>query len=279
MGTFDEEGNYTPREIIADDLGMSFADAIDGTMVEVEDGQLVNGTVVKIDRDEVLLDIGYKSEGVIPARELSIRNDVNPHEIVTLGEKVEALVLTKEDKEGRLAPVEEAGAVRAGVGHDREDQGSRRHGRGSGDRGRQGRPDRRHRPAWLPAGIARRAAPCARPAAPYVGKTVQAKIIELDKNRNNVVLSRRAFLEETQKETRDSFLTNLKPGEIREGVVSQRRSASVRSSTSAAWTASSTSASCRGSTSIIRARSSPSATRSPCRCSTSTSSASASACR
>ena len=100
MGSFDDEGNYTPRQIVADDLGMSFADAIDGTMVEVEDGQLVNGTVVKIDRDEVLLDIGYKSEGVILARELSIRNDVNPHEIVKLGEQIEALVLTKEDTEG-----------------------------------------------------------------------------------------------------------------------------------------------------------------------------------
>ncbi|MET0144489.1 MAG: S1 RNA-binding domain-containing protein, partial [Ilumatobacteraceae bacterium] len=81
---------------------MSFADAIDATLVEVDDGQLVNGTIVKIDKDEVLLDIGYKSEGVIPARELSIRNDVDPHEIVSLGEKVEALVLQKEDKEGRL---------------------------------------------------------------------------------------------------------------------------------------------------------------------------------
>ena len=66
MGTFDEEGNYTPREISVDDLGMSFADAIDGTMVEVDDGQIVTGTIVKIDKDEVLLDIGYKSEGVIP---------------------------------------------------------------------------------------------------------------------------------------------------------------------------------------------------------------------
>ena len=102
FGTFDEEGNYTPRQVISDDLGMSFADAIAGTLVEVEDGQLVNGTVVKIDRDEVLLDIGYKSEGVILARELSIRNDVNPNDIVKLGEKVEALVLQKEDKEGRL---------------------------------------------------------------------------------------------------------------------------------------------------------------------------------
>ncbi len=101
-GTFDEEGNYTPREIVADDLGMSFADAIDGTLVDVEDGQLVTGTVVKVDKDEVLLDIGYKSEGVILARELSIRNDVNPHDVVKLGEQIEALVTNKEDKEGRL---------------------------------------------------------------------------------------------------------------------------------------------------------------------------------
>src|SRR5690242_11166794 len=93
---------YVPRQIIGNDLDVSFEEAIAGTLVDVEDGQLVNGTVVKVDKDEVLLDIGYKSEGVIPARELSIRNDVDPHEIVALGDKVEALVLQKEDKEGRL---------------------------------------------------------------------------------------------------------------------------------------------------------------------------------
>jgi len=102
FGTFDEEGNYTPREVVSNDLGMSFADAIAGTIVEVEDGQVVNGTVVKIDKDEVLLDIGYKSEGVIPSRELSIRNDIDPHEVVSLDDELEALVLTKEDKDGRL---------------------------------------------------------------------------------------------------------------------------------------------------------------------------------
>jgi small subunit ribosomal protein S1 len=83
----------TPTRQITDN-DVSFHDWINGTMVDVEDGQLVSGEVVKIDRDEVLLDIGYKSEGVIPARELSIRNDVNPHEIVTMGERLEALVLT-----------------------------------------------------------------------------------------------------------------------------------------------------------------------------------------
>ena len=219
MGTFDEEGNYQPRQVTEDDLGMSFADAIEGTMVEVEDGQLVFGSVVKIDKDEVLLDIGYKSEGVILARELSIRNDVNPHEIVKLGEKIEALVLQKEDKEGRLllskkrAQYERAwGTIEKIKEADGMVEGPVIEVVKGGlivDIGLRG---------FLPASLVelRRV----RDLAPYIGKTVQAKIIELDKNRNNVVLSRRAFLEETQKESRDSFLTNLKPGEIREGVVS-----------------------------------------------------------
>ena len=97
------EPAYVPRQVVEDDLGgMSLEEAYAASMVEVEDGQIVEGTVVKVDRDEVLLDIGYKSEGVIPARELSIRNDVDPSEIVSLGDKIEALVLQKEDKEGRL---------------------------------------------------------------------------------------------------------------------------------------------------------------------------------
>ncbi len=219
MGTFDDEGNYTPREVVVNDLGMSFADAIDGTLVDVEDGQIVRGTVVKVDKDEVLLDIGYKSEGVILARELSIRNDVNPHEIVKLGDDVEALVLQKEDKEGRLllskkrAQYERAWGTIEKI---KEEQGVVEgpvievvKGGLIVDIGLRG---------FLPASLVelRRV----RDLQPYVGKVVQAKIIELDKNRNNVVLSRRAYLEETQKEARDEFLTNLKPGEVRNGVVS-----------------------------------------------------------
>src|SRR3954471_8721103 len=219
MGTFDEEGNYQPRQAVDDDLGRSFADAIEGTIVEVEDGQLVFGSVVKIDKDEVLLDIGYKSAGVILARELSIRNDVNPHEIVQLGEKVEALVLQKEDKEGRLLLSKKRAQYERAWGN--IEKLKEADGMVEGlvievvkgglivDIGLRG---------FLPASLVelRRV----RDLQPYVGKMVQAKIIELDKNRNNVVLSRRAYLEETQKEARDEFLTNLKPGEIRSGVVS-----------------------------------------------------------
>ena len=103
FGTFDDQGEYTPREVVSDDLGgMSFEDAVAGTIVEFDDGDIVKGVVVKVDKDEVLLDIGFKSEGVIPSKELSIRHDVDPNEIVSLGDEIEALVLQKEDKEGRL---------------------------------------------------------------------------------------------------------------------------------------------------------------------------------
>ena len=103
MGAFDSDGEYKPREITANDLGsLSLEDAYTATMVDIENGQLVEGTVVRIDKDEVLLDIGYKSEGVIPQKELSIRNNLHPSEVVEMGEKLEALVLQREDSEGRL---------------------------------------------------------------------------------------------------------------------------------------------------------------------------------
>src|SRR4051794_16823042 len=220
MGTFDEAGEYTPRQVVVDDLGgMSLEDAIAGTIVEFDDGDIVQGEVVKVDNDEVLLDIGYKSEGVIPARELSIRHDVDPHEIVANGDKIEALVLQKEDKEGRLVLSKKRAQYERAWGT--IERLKEQDGVVSGpvievvkgglilDIGLRG---------FLPASLVelRRV----RDLQPYVGRTLEAKIIELDKNRNNVVLSRRAWLEETQKEQREEFLENLKPGEIRKGVVS-----------------------------------------------------------
>ena len=134
-------------------------------MVDVDDGQLVTGTVVKVDRDEVLLDIGYKSEGVIPSRELSIRNDVDPAEVVSLGDEIEALVLQKEDKEGRLILSKKRAQYERAWGTIEKIKESEGVVVRPGHRGRQGRPDPRHRPARLPARLARRAAPGARPAA------------------------------------------------------------------------------------------------------------------
>ncbi len=220
FGTFDAEGNYIPRTITENDVAEADLDAAySASMVTVEDGQLVEGSVVKIDRDEVLLDIGYKAEGVIPSRELSIRNDADPFEIVSLGENIEALVLQKEDKEGRLVLSKKRAQYERAWGKIEEIKEADGIVKGNVievvkgglivDIGLRG---------FLPASLVelRRV----RDLQPYVGKEIEAKIIELDKNRNNVVLSRRAYLEETQKETRDSFLNNLKIGEVREGTVS-----------------------------------------------------------
>ncbi len=220
MGTFNEDGEYIPRSITENDLGsLTLEEAYSATMVDVENGQLVEGTVVRVYKDEVLLDIGYKSEGVIPPRELSIRNGVDPSEIVTLGERIEAVVLQREDKDGRLVLSKKRAQYERAWGRIEEIQ------QGDGivsgtvievvkgglivDIGLRG---------FLPASLAdlRRV----RDLQPFIGTTIDAKIIELDKNRNNVVLSRRAWLEETQKEKREEFLHNLRPGEIRKGIVS-----------------------------------------------------------
>ena len=187
---------YVPRQITANDLDVSFEEAISGTLVSVEDGQIVEGTVVKVDKDEVLLDIGYKSEGVIPSRELSIRNDVDPSEVVSMGDVIEALVLTKEDKDGRLVLSKKRAQYERAWGD--IERKKEEDGVVSGpvievvkgglilDIGLRG---------FLPASLVelRRV----RDLAPYVGRTLEAKIIELDKNRNNVVLSRRQWLEQT----------------------------------------------------------------------------------
>ena len=213
------EDVYVPRQITENDLVGSLDDAYAASMVTIEDGQLVSGSVVRVDHDEVLLDIGYKSEGVIPARELSIRNDVDPSEIVKVGDEIEALVLQKEDKEGRLLLSKKRAQYERAWGTIEEIKENE--GVVSGpvievvkgglivDIGLRG---------FLPASLVelRRV----RDLQPYIGRILEAKIIELDKNRNNVVLSRRAFLEDTQKEQRDDFLANLGPGEIKTGVVS-----------------------------------------------------------
>jgi len=207
--------------ITLNDVGSSedFLAAIDATIKNFDDGDLVEGTIVKVDRDEVLLDIGYKTEGVIPARELSIRHDADPDDIVNVGDTIEALVLTKEDKEGRLilskkrAQYERAwGSIEKIKEDDGVVSGSVIEVVKGGlivDIGLRG---------FLPASLVemRRV----RDLAPYIGQQIDAKIIELDKNRNNVVLSRRAFLEQTQSEVRSTFLTALAPGQQRKGVVS-----------------------------------------------------------
>ena len=204
------ERDLTPEELI---------EALEASLRDFNDGDIVDGEVVKIDRDEVLLDIGYKSEGVIPSKELSIRHDVDPNEVVKVGDRIEALVLQKEDKEGRLILSKKRAQYERAWGRIEEVMQSGQTIKGPVievvkgglilDIGLRG---------FLPASLVdlRRV----RDLQPFVGTELEAKIIELDRNRNNVVLSRRAFLEESQSEGRKKFLENLQKGERRKGTVS-----------------------------------------------------------
>src|SRR5262249_22840861 len=184
----------TTKQVAINDVGTEedFLAAIDKTIKYFNDGDIVEGTIVKVDRDEVLLDIGYKTEGVIPSRELSIKHDVDPSEVVAVGDEVEALLLQKEDKEGGLILSKKRAQYERAWGNIETLKDNEEPVRGTVievvkgglilDIGLRG---------FLPASLVemRRV----RDLQPYVGRELEAKIIELDKNRNNVVLSRRAW--------------------------------------------------------------------------------------
>jgi small subunit ribosomal protein S1 len=189
------------------------------TIVSFEEGDVVNGKVVRIDKDEVLVDIGYKSEGVIPSNELSIRKSVDSAEEVELGEEIDALVLTKEDAEGRLilskkrARFEKAWRrIEVAADSGEPVEGSVIEVVKGGlilDLGVRG---------FLPASLVdiRRV----HNLDEFMGQTLECKVIELNRSRNNVVLSRRAVLEEERKEVREQILGKLEPGLIVEGKIS-----------------------------------------------------------
>ncbi len=191
----------------------------DSTFPEINEGQVVHGTVVRVDKDEVLVDIGYKSEGVIPVSELSIRRSVNPADEVTLGDEIDALVLTKEDAEGRLilskkrARFELAWKAIEQAAESGEPVNGRVIEVVKGglilDLGVRG---------FLPASLVdiRRV----QDLDEFMGQELRAKVIELNRSRNNVVLSRRAVLEEERKEQRQQILDKLQPGDVVEGQIS-----------------------------------------------------------
>ncbi|MGF1470327.1 MAG: 30S ribosomal protein S1 [Rubrobacteraceae bacterium] len=191
----------------------------EGVLIDFKDGDIVEGEVVRIYKDEVLVDIGYKSEGLIPANELTIRKGADPNEIVELGQEIEALVLQKEDADGRLILSAKRAAFERAWNRIEESYNEQETVRGPVievvkggliiDIGLRG---------FLPASLVdiRRV----RNLEAFTGDTLEAKVIELNRARNNVVLSRRAVLEEERKEERERILTDLEEGEIVTGTVS-----------------------------------------------------------
>ena len=204
---------------LPDEIADDFEKAIEATVLKFREGDIVEGEVVSVDAEGAMVDIGYKSEGLIPVRELSIRNNIDPNQIVSEGDRVEAVVLDMEDDEGRMilskkrAMYERAwGNIQQIADADETVEGTVIEVVKGGlivDIGLRG---------FLPASLVdlRRV----RDLDPFIGEKITAKVIELDRARNNVVLSRRAHLEEAQAEERTEFLDNLEEGETREGTVS-----------------------------------------------------------
>jgi small subunit ribosomal protein S1 len=191
----------------------------ESVLIDFKDGDIVEGEVVRIDRDEVLVDIGYKSEGLIPSNELSIRKGADPHDVVDLGQRLEALVMQKEDADGRLILSAKRAAFERAWNRIEEAYNDQRTVEGPVievvkgglilDIGLRG---------FLPASLVdiRRV----RNLDSFLGQKLECKVIELNRSRNNVVLSRRAVLEEERKEERERILTSLEEGMVVKGTVS-----------------------------------------------------------
>ena len=191
----------------------------DLTIPIFSEGDVVTGRVVRVDKDEVLVDIGYKSEGVIPLPELSIRKSVRPDEEVSLGEMVDALVMQKEDQDGRLILSKKRARFEKAWKRIETAAAEGEHVEGTVievvkgglilDLGVRG---------FLPASLVdiRRV----QDLDEFLGRKLECRVIELNRNRNNVVLSRRAVLEDERREVRQKILDELQPGQVVEGVIS-----------------------------------------------------------
>jgi small subunit ribosomal protein S1 len=191
----------------------------DMTLINFEEGDVLRGRVVRVDRDEVLVDIGFKSEGVIPPKELSVRYNVNPTEVISVNDEIDVMVLQKEDQDGRLILSKKRAETERAF---RElERTYREDGNIVGevieivkgglilDIGLRG---------FLPASLVdiKRV----KNLRKFIGEKLECKIVEFNRFRNNVVLSRKAYLEKSLKVTRKSIIEGLSIGQVKKGVIS-----------------------------------------------------------
>ena len=195
----------------------SLEEAYDNSIKAFTDGEIVKGVVVDVNRDEVMIDIGFKSEGYIPAAEFEPGQEGLP--AVQVGDEIDVYIVRREDSEGQIvlskkiadqtliwdeiATAHETGAPVQGHITERI-KGGLRVSVGS-LRG------------FLPASQVE-----LRPIQnleQYVGQTLDMKVISLSKRRHNIVLSRRAWLEAELVQKRSEVLNTLEVGQIVTGVV------------------------------------------------------------
>lgn len=209
------------KQVAINDIGSAedFMRAIDESMKKFKNGDLVNGTIVQISREGVLVDIGYKTEGFIPKSELSVRRDFDIHDIVQIGQEVEALVLSlnKEDdqyilslKDGELENIWNdlqnryelsiplvGKVIKMVKGGLIVDIGIK---------------------AFLPGSLVE--INRVDDFSSYIGQDLEFIINQFDRTKGNVVLNRRTLLEQMIKDEKNIEFAKLAVGQIYQGLVS-----------------------------------------------------------
>ena len=186
--------------------------AIDETIGSFQAGHILAGKVVGIVGDDVIVDVGLKSEGVIPLNEWSDKSSIEP------GDPVEVLLEAIESDSGvvllskrkadrirgweRLISTTKEGDTVTGV-VTRKIKGGLLVDIGV--------------PAFLPASQV----DIRRPAdiGDYIGKQIEAKILKIDTDRRNIVISRRRLIEQQRSEAKNKLMAELEVGQLRKGVV------------------------------------------------------------
>jgi len=202
------------EEMVSAEEGMK--DAVE--VKALRHGEIVKGVVVHVGQDEVMVDVGAKSEGVIPIRELSCCEITSPQDIVKVGDEIEVCVLKAEDNEGKLilskekADAEKAWAKLENALNTQEPvEGTVREVVKGGllvDVGAR---------AFLPASLVERG--YVEDLSKYLGQEITARVIEINRGRKKVILSRKAVLEEDYARIRQEMLENLQEEQIVKGTV------------------------------------------------------------
>lgn len=188
------------------------------TFRALQEGDVVNGVVVHIDREGVLVDVGTKSEGLVRPHELSRESNLNPEDVVTVGDRIDVYVMQSEDQEGGLIlskkradferaweRVEEAlrtDKVLTAMVSDRVKGGL------VVDLGIRGFVPASHVGSGKVKNLEK-----------YVGQSLPLRVIEVDRERRKVVLSHRKAVEEEREKQRTETLKTLAEGQLRSGVV------------------------------------------------------------
>ena len=177
-------------------------------------GQIVKGTVIEIRQKEVMIDIGYKSEGSVPVNEFEDHDE----EELKLGDMVDVQILRLEDRDGMVELSHEQAIFKQNWDNIKTicEEGGHIKGRvKAAVKG--GLIVNIGVEAFLPSSQIDVTTP--RDLEPYVGQTYDFKVMKLNLERQNIVLSRRELIEEERSAKRAELLNDMVPGDIRKGTV------------------------------------------------------------